>query len=122
MKNKFLLIGGFLAFVFLLSSSHTYAQKKQSKLAVAQHYEGGQEKLLADIDAKVIKPPMMKKTRKKGMCTIQIHLKADGTVSRYSIVKQLGYGSGEEALRVVKTLKFKAPGYDNDYNIPVNFK
>ena len=46
----------------------------------------------------------------------------DGHFDHVKIVKNIGGGCGDEALRIVKTLKFNAPGYVADYNIPVKFK
>jgi protein TonB len=94
----------------------------QGSIPIAEHYEGGEEKLLQDIAAELQYPPMAKRNRRQGTCIIHVKLMEDGSFDHVKVVKNIGAGCGEEAMRVVKTLKFKAPGYVADYNIPVKFK
>ncbi len=91
-------------------------------LPIAEHYEGGQTKLYQDIAKELQYPAMAKRSRRQGTCIIHVKLLADGTFGYAKVVKNIGAGCGAEALRVVKTLKFKAPGYIAEYNIPVRFK
>lgn len=93
----------------------------QKSIPIAQYYEGGEEALIADIQKELVYPMMAKRARKQGTCVIKVKLNADGTTSDFQIVSELGYGTGQEALRVVKTLQFKSPGFDQNHNIPVNF-
>ena len=65
---------------------------------------------------------MAKRNRRQGTCIIHVKLMEDGTFDHVKVVKNIGAGCGEEAARVVNTLKFNAPGYVADYNIPVKFK
>lgn len=114
-----------ILFIALLTSNSSFAQESLTKHhpnePVSQHYEGGLEKLNSDIKAAVIYPAMARKTRRQGNCIIHIRIAADGTVSDYELISNIGAGCGAEALRVVKTLKFNPPGYDRDYKIAVNF-
>lgn len=119
MKTKVLL--SFAALMAIIVFNNTAKAQLSKTIPVAQHYEGGQAKLLADIKKAVVYPIMARRTRKQGRCVVRITLRADGSVTAYKVVKELGYGTGAEAKRVVKTLKFNAPGYDQDYDVPVDF-
>lgn len=127
MKMKTLITASMAAFLVVFSNQFVSASNSQithvaqKSIPIAQYYEGGEEALLADIQKELVYPIMAKKARKQGQCVIQLTLKADGTTSTFKIVSELGYGTGQEALRVVKTLKFKPAGYDQVHNVPVTF-
>jgi periplasmic protein TonB len=91
-------------------------------IPVAQYYEGGQAAMYEFINKNLQYPPMAKRNRIQGQCIISITLNPDGTTTNMRILKNMGGGTGEEALRVVKLLKFNAPGYGVQTGIPVNFK
>ena len=92
------------------------------KIAVAEYYEGGQAAMY-DFIAKELKYPLMaKRNRIQGQCIISFQLNADGTMQDMRIVKQLGGGTGEEALRVVHLLKFKKPELPIRASLPIVFK
>lgn len=112
-----------LFFVFVFSSLvfHVQAQSATKVIPIAQHYEGGQEALLADIQKKLQYPIMAKKNRIQGECIVSLSLDKDGKPEDYKLLKNIGGGCGDEALRVVKMLKFKAPGYRVDGSVPVKF-
>jgi protein TonB len=97
------------------------AQTGKRVLPVAEYYEGGQEKLLADIQQMIQYPPTAKRNRIQGECLVNFVLEADGKVSSTKLIKEIGGGCGVEALRVVNQLKFKAPGYRMDVGLPVRF-
>ena len=98
------------------------AQVPSKVVPVAEHYEGGKEAMYKFINANIIYPPMAKRNRMQGECIIAFVLNEDGTTSGHKIVKNIGGGCGEEALRVSKLLKFRQPGYKMQTNIPVIFK
>ncbi len=97
------------------------AQSNKRILPVAEYYEGGQEKLLADIQQMIEYPPTAKRNRIQGECLLNFVLEADGKISGQKLVKEIGGGCGAEAMRVLNQLKFKAPGYRMDVGIPVKF-
>ena len=88
----------------------------------AQYYEGGQEAMYKFINDHTVYPPVAKRNRIQGECIIGASLEADGTLTGLTVVKNIGGGCGEEAARVVKLLKFRAPGYKMQTSIPVYFK
>lgn len=127
MKMRTLVFAASTVFLLTLSLSTSFGESKlmnneeQKSIPVAQYYEGGETALLADIQKELVYPIMAKKSRKQGTCVIKLKLNADGTTDNFQIVSELGYGTGQEAMRVVQTLKFKAPGYDQNHNVPVKF-
>ena len=113
----------FLALITLLTLSFNAVSGTMDdhKIPIADHYEGGKDKLLKDIQAELKYPPNAKRNRRQGTCIVHVKLLEDGSTTNVSIVKNIGAGTGEEAVRIIKTLKFNAPGYSADYNIPVKF-
>lgn len=115
---RFTFVSIFAVAAFVLSS---FALQKV--IPIAEHYEGGQEKMLKDIKSAVKYPPAAKRNRKQGTIIVHVKLLENGTLSSTRVVSdKLGAGCGAEAVRVIKTLKFNAPGYIAEYNIPVAFK
>ncbi len=118
MKRHFLLLA-----VLLMGASFMSVQAQTAKrvIPVAEYYEGGQEKLFADIHKMIQYPPTALRNRIQGECLVNFVLEADGSVSGHKIVREIGGGCGAEALRVVRELKFKAPGYRMDVGLPIQF-
>ncbi|GAB3847843.1 hypothetical protein GCM10028822_09820 [Hymenobacter terrigena] len=91
-------------------------------IPVAEYYEGGQTAMYEFIAKELKYPPLAKRNRIQGQCIISFQLNADGTMQDLRIVKQLGGGTGEEALRVVRLLKFKKPELPIRASLPIVFK
>ncbi|WP_028981995.1 energy transducer TonB [Sporocytophaga myxococcoides] len=91
-------------------------------IPAAEFYPGGQDSMYAFIDKHKVYPILAKKNRISGECIINFILNEDGTIYSPTIVKNIGGGCGQEALRVAKLLKFKAPGYKIQTSIPIYFK
>lgn len=104
------------------SAAAPKATTQTGKLPVADHYPGGQDSLIAHLQRSIQYPALAKRNRVMGTCLIHFTLKEDGAITNAKILKEVGGGTGQEALRVVKLLKFKAPGYSEQYSVPVNFK
>ena len=119
MKKVILVI---LMFVAFGAANLVNAQAPTKSIAAAQYYEGGQEAMYKFINDFKVYPIMAKKNRMQGECIIHIQIEANGTIGLASIVQNVNGGCGAEALRVVKLLKFRAPGFKVDCNIPVYFK
>lgn len=119
MRNKFLL----LTFFCILTGFVAFSQAASSGkvLPVAEHYSGGKEALLADIQKNLVYPPMAKRNRVYGECIIAFTLEEDGKMVNQKLIKNIGAGCGDEAMRVVRNLKFNAPGYRVDATVPVRF-
>lgn len=91
-------------------------------LPFAQFYEGGQTAMYDFIAQELQYPALAKRNRIMGQVIIGFTMNDDGTVANVKILKNIGGGCGDEALRVVKLLKFNAPGFASNYSIPINFK
>ncbi len=119
MKNIILILMMFVAFGAI---NEVNAQAPTKSIAAAQYYEGGQEAMYKFINDFKVYPIMAKKNRMQGECIIHIQIQPDGSVQGATVVQNVNGGCGAEALRVVKLLKFRAPGFKVDCNIPVYFK
>ena len=104
------------------SSSPAGSTEISKEIPIAIHYPGGKDSLLADIHKELIYPPMAKRNRIQGTALVHVHLEEDGSLTGIKCIKNLGANTGQEAVRIVKTLKFNAPGYRAMYTIPVSFK
>lgn len=120
--KKFLLIF-VLGLIVLISYKELQAQTTPTKaVPAAQYYEGGQTAMYTFINSHILYPPTAKRNRIQGECIVGGVLEADGTMTNIIVVKNIGGGCGEEAARIVKLLKFKAPGFKSQTSIPVYFK
>ena len=91
-------------------------------IPVAEYYEGGQEAMYTFIGKELKYPLTAKRNRIQGQCIVSFTLNPDGTMQGIKLVKQVGGGTGEEALRVVRLLKFKKPEYPILTSLPIVFK
>ena len=91
-------------------------------IPVAEYYEGGQAAMYDFIGKELKYPLMAKRNRIQGQCIVSFTLNPDATMSGIKLVKQVGGGTGEEALRVVRLLKFKKPEYPILTSLPITFK
>lgn len=91
-------------------------------IPVAEYYEGGQEAMYAFIEKELKYPILAKRNRIQGTCIVSFTLNTDGTTSGFKLVKGVGGGCGDEALRVAKLLQFKKPDYAVLTSLPIVFK
>lgn len=91
-------------------------------IPVAEYYEGGQTAMYTFIAQELKYPLLAKRNRIQGQCIVSFTLNPDATMSGVKLVKQVGGGTGEEALRVVRLLKFKKPEYPILTSMPITFK
>ena len=91
-------------------------------IPVAEYYEGGQEAMYAFVNQELKYPLLAKRNRIQGQCIVSFTLNPDGTLTGVKLVKQVGGGTGDEALRVVRLLQFKKPEYPILTSLPINFK
>ena len=94
----------------------------EKAVPVAEYYEGGQEAMYQAIYKELQYPMLAKRNRVQGDCIISFTVNPDGSTTNFKVLRNAGAGTGEEALRVAKLLKFKAPGYGVDASIPIMFK
>ena len=80
--------------VFIVSTSFI-----QSDVPIAEHYTGGEAQLMKDIASELQYPPTAKRNRIQGTCIVHVKLMEDGHFDHVKIVKNIGGGCGDEALR-----------------------
>ncbi|HLK97369.1 MAG TPA: energy transducer TonB [Hymenobacter sp.] len=91
-------------------------------IPVAEYYEGGQDAMYAFIEKEKKYPILARRNRIQGTCIVSFTLTTDGTLEGIKLVKNVGGGCGEEALRVVRLLQFKKPDYAVLTSLPIVFK
>ncbi|NVO84577.1 energy transducer TonB [Hymenobacter terrestris] len=131
MNNAFYLLG--LGALLALPAASALAQTASpapaaqaapsgKTIPVAEYYEGGQEAMYAFINQELKYPVMARRNRIQGQCIVSFTLNTDGTLSGIKLVKQIGGGCGDEALRLVRLLKFNKPDYAVLTSLPITFK
>lgn len=108
--------------ILLVSASYAQTTPPPKMVPASEFYPGGQQAMYEFINSKAIYPPVAKRNRIQGECIVGVTINPDGTVSNFKVIKNIGGGAGDEAVRLVKLLKFKEIGYKLDTSIPVIFK
>ena len=108
MKGKFLLS----ALLFITFSGVIYAQNGRNFAVTTQkepEYPGGNEALYTFFYEKMEYPAEAKAGKLEGDIFVSFFVEKDSTVSEVSALNDLGKGTKEEAIRLIKLCKF-APG------------
>jgi TonB family protein len=90
-------------------------------------FPGGEHKFLEYLSHNIKYPAEMKKKKVEGKVFISFIVEKDGSLSNIKVVRGLGYGSGEEAVKALKTSPKWEPGIQNgkkvrvQYTMPINF-
>lgn len=90
-------------------------------------YPGGMDKFYAYIGENLKYPEEAKKSEIQGKVFLSFTVEKDGTVNDVKVDRRLGYGTDEEAVRVLKASKKWNPGLLNGkpvrvkYNMPIQF-
>ncbi|MCO4291432.1 energy transducer TonB [Solitalea sp. MAHUQ-68] len=87
---------------------------------VMPEYEGGFQKMFKFIGRNMHYPSMAVENEIQGKVTVQFIVDKDGSIYDAAVLKGIGGGCDEEAVRVVKLLKFK-PGRQNGQPVKVRF-
>ena len=91
-------------------------------------FKGGQQNLNNYLATTLKYPKEAKQALISGTVYIRFVVNADGKISNVEVMKGIGYGCDEEALRVVRNMPDWTPGMQNHkkircyYNLPVKFK
>ena len=126
MKNFKTLPLLFLVLTILTGALSSFTSSVEDDgVPIGDHYKGGKDALLQDIAENLVYPPMAMRNRIQGKCIVHVTMEADGSFSAVKIVKEIGGGCGKAAVAVIESLegnsKWIAPGYKNNYQIPVIF-
>ena len=93
----------------------------------APEFPGGSDSLYAYIARNIKYPEAAKKEKIEGRVFVTFVIEKDGRVSNAKILRDIGGGCGEEAIRVVKNMPKWKPGTQRDnpvrfqFNLPVSF-
>ena len=83
-------------------------------------FPGGNDALLSYIAQKVQYPEIAKRAGVEGKVSVSFVVSSSGTISDVQIIKAIGAGCDEEAVRVIKSMPIWNPGKQNGR--PVNVK
>jgi protein TonB len=90
-------------------------------------FPGGEGKMLEYIAKNIKYPPVARENGIQGRVYVTFVVDKDGKIKDAKVLRGIGGGCDEEALRVVKTMPEWKPGRQNgrsvqvQYNLPVNF-
>lgn len=90
-------------------------------------FPGGPGKMLEFIATNIKYPPMARESGIQGRVFVNFVVEPDGSVSNVNIIRGIGGGCDEEAIRVVKTMPKWTPGRQRgkavrvSFNLPVRF-
>jgi protein TonB len=118
MKGKYLLI---LPFLFLLAGM-AYAQNGRNFAITTQRepeYPGGNEALYTFFYEKMEYPAEAKNRKLEGDVYVSFYVEPDSSVSEVSAMNDLGFGTKEEAIRLIKLCKF-VPGVQGGKAVRMN--
>ena len=91
-------------------------------------YPGGEQKLLEYVAKNTKYPQIARESGIQGRVFIGFVVETDGSISNVKVLRGIGGGCDEEAVRVIKSLPKWKPGKQRgkavrvSYQIPVNFK
>lgn len=93
----------------------------------APQYPGGVEALMNYLRENVHYPALALKSNIQGTVFVNFVVEPNGSISNVMILRGIGGGCDEEAMRVVKNMPDWTPGYNDGravrvrYNIPIRF-
>lgn len=123
--KKLILLFVLTAWVTLHATAQTapyYGPSEGKVVPIAEYYDGGKEAMYKFISENIVYPVNAKRNRIQGEVIITVDLTADGKATNMKVVKNIGGGCGEEALRVAKIMKFKSSGFSTRQNLSVYFR
>jgi protein TonB len=84
-------------------------------------FPGGQEAMYKFIYENLKYPDLAKQNMISGQVILQFVISSDGTVNNAKVVRGIGGGCNEEALRVINAMPAWTPGTHNGRAVPVKF-
>ncbi|MEM9820652.1 MAG: energy transducer TonB [Bacteroidota bacterium] len=85
------------------------------------------KKLLEYVRSSLKYPETAKANKKEGQAVVSFHVEKDGSITNVEIVRDLEWGMGKEAKRIVESFPKFIPGKQNGeavivrYNLPIKF-
>ena len=84
-------------------------------------FEGGEKALFKYLSKKMRYPGAAQQAGVEGIVVVTFVVAPDGAITKAEVVKRLGYGTDEEALRVINGMPHWKPGKQNGKTVPVRF-
>lgn len=121
-------------FIFLLlgfMNLQAFAQTKEEVFTVVELqpvFPGGRDSLAKYLSDNLSYPKKALKKNIEGTVYVQFVVDSQGKISEAKVIKGIGYGCDEEALRVVQKMPDWTPGMQDGrqvavrYNLPIKFK
>jgi TonB family protein len=100
----------------------------QAVVEVMPEFPGGEKALIDYLSKSVKTPAAARKNKISGVVYINFIISSKGTIMYPYVVRGIGYGCDEEAIRVVKNMPKWSPGKQRNkavlvrYNLPVRFR
>jgi protein TonB len=91
----------------------------RSYVEVMPAFEGGMQNFYAFVSKEINYPSSAKRMGVQGRVFVQFVVETDGVLSDLKIVKGIGAGCDEEALRVMRLIPKFIPGKQGDVRVPV---
>lgn len=88
---------------------------------VMPEFMGGQEALQRYMQKNLHYPPLALRNNIAGRVYISFTVQADGSIADVQVLKGLGFGTDEEAARVVKNMPLWNPGKQNKHSVAVRY-
>jgi len=85
-------------------------------------FPGGEIELLKYFGSGIKYPPIAKENDIQGVVVLGFTVEEDGSIADIEIVRDIGGGCGEEAMRLAKTMPKWAPGKQRGKAVKVAFK
>ena len=91
-------------------------------------FRGGEQKLFEFLGNNLVYPKKAKEAGIEGQVFVEFYIERDGTVCDAKVLRGIGYGCDEEALRVIGLMPKWYPGKQRGkavrvrYTLPINFK
>ncbi|GAA4426336.1 energy transducer TonB [Pontibacter saemangeumensis] len=84
-------------------------------------FVGGEKALFEYLGKRMRYPKEAQRARVEGIVVVTFVVATDGAITKAEIVKGLGYGTDEEALRVINSMPHWQPGRQNGRAVPVRY-
>lgn len=112
-------------YIYSLISRSRFRHDKEALFTIVEeppYFPGGMQVLGQFISAYIKYPEEALKSGIKGQVIVEFTITLDGSTSDFKILKGLGYGCDEEAIRVLKLLPDWVPGYQRGKAVRTKFK
>lgn len=113
----------FLTFFNISNNAQTPVQDdNRGYVETMAEYPGGEAAMFKYLRKNIKYPPEAYKNNIGGGVLIEFIIDVDGWVKDVKVIKGIGYGCDEEAVRVVQGMKRWKPGTRNGENVEVSFR